>query len=168
MIEPVLLANVDLFRNFDERALSGVASFMSLLRFEDGDLVVEQGSREGGCYIILSGRVRLFRTTPDGSAVDLITLGPGAFFGLLTAIDGLPRAASGAACGAVEVAELSLGAFSELMDGRSPVALRFQVAICQELVKDIRGANQRLAELACLPSQEVSMVALGGALSPQG
>jgi CRP/FNR family cyclic AMP-dependent transcriptional regulator len=167
MIDLARLASVELFRNFDERALSGIASFMTAQRFEDGDLVVEQGSREGGCYIILSGQVRVFRTTPDGSAVDLLTLGEGAFFGLLTAIDGLPRAASGAAVGEVEVAELSLSAFSELLDGRSPVALRFQLAICQELIKDIRGANHRLAELASLPSQSVSMVDLGGALSSQ-
>ncbi|MBL8614020.1 MAG: cyclic nucleotide-binding domain-containing protein [Deltaproteobacteria bacterium] len=166
MIDPARLSAIPLFRGFDERALAGIASFIQVLRFDDGDLVVEQGSREGGCYIVLRGQVRLFRTTPDGSAVDLVTLGPGALFGLLTVLDGLPRAASGAARGEVEVAELSFAAFSELMDGRGATALRFQVAVCQELVKDIRAANLRLAELASLPSQEVSMVSIGGALAP--
>lgn len=166
MIDAARLAHVPLFRAFDARALAGIASFMNLLRFDDGDLVVEQGAREGGCFIVLAGQVRLFRTTPDGSAVDLVTLGPGAVFGLLTALDGLPRAASGAARGEVEVAELGLAAFSELIDGRGAVALRFQVAVCQELVRDIRGANLRLAELASLPSQEVSMVSIADALAP--
>jgi len=47
--------------------------------------------------------------------------------------------------------------FLDLMNGATPLAMRFQVAVLRCLARDIRSTNSRLTELAALPSCKLSL-----------
>ncbi len=164
MITPEDLAGFSIFDGFDERALAGICGVLRPRELLEGEVVVRQGNHDGGCFLVLGGELRVSRETPDGGSVDLMTLQRGAVFGLVGAIDRNPRAATVVAKGGSRVAELDRDSFAELLDGRSRLAFRFQLGICRELIRDIRAANQRLAQLATLPAQEISLVSLSEAL----
>jgi CRP/FNR family transcriptional regulator, cyclic AMP receptor protein len=152
-----VLSSIPMLAAMPPRAREAVASMMDERSFPDGAILLRQGERLGGVFILLSGHVRVERHLPAGGTVDLATLGPGAALGTLAALDGGPRGASAIARGPVHSAVLPRGAFMELMDGRTPVALGFQLAVVRDLLRDVRATNRRLVELASLPDQSLSL-----------
>ena len=158
MIDPTLLTAIPAFRGLDDRSREAVAAVMHRRDYPAGAMILEQGRRMGGVFALLSGAVRVTRALPDGGSVDLVTLGPGALFGALAAIDGGVRAASCIAQEDVTALVLPRMEFTHLMEGRGAVALRFQVGVLSDLFKDLRATNQRLAQLAALPEEEPSVV----------
>src|SRR5262249_34471792 len=75
--------------------------------FSDGAVVCRQGELGRELYVILSGGVRVFRTDPDGTIVQLARLQTGQSFGELSLIDGQPRAATVVADGDLRVLTIS-------------------------------------------------------------
>lgn len=133
---------------------------MRLHRASDGRVLVQQGSRTGGAFVILKGTVRVVRDLPGGRSVDIGSLEQGALFGLLSCIDGIPRGRSVIARGDALVGELPREAMGELLQGRTTISLRFQVAVCRALFHEVRATNVRLAELAAVPDSEMQTVDL--------
>lgn len=72
--------------------------------YPDGTIIIEEGGRGRGIYIILEGRVRVMRRTPTGM-VRVDTLKPGHIFGEMVFLEGSegPRSASVIAEGEVKV-----------------------------------------------------------------
>ena len=156
MIPTSELADVPAFEGFDERALRAVSAMMRIITAEPGEQILDQGARTGGAFIVLDGTVRVVRRVSDQRSVDLGVLKQGALFGLLACIDGEPRGTRVIARSRARVAEIPRAAISELLEGRTPVALRFQVAVCRALFADVRATNVRLAELAAVPETELA------------
>jgi CRP-like cAMP-binding protein len=150
------LVRIQAFDGFDERARNAVGAMMRVQEVTDGSVVVEQGARLGGAYVILDGEVRLIRELPSGRSVGVRTLGAGQMVGLLSCLDSGPRNLSVVARGTVRIAEIPRDAVVELLEGRTSVALRFQVAVCRTLFNDLRFTNRRLAELAAVPDRELT------------
>jgi ferredoxin-NADP reductase/CRP-like cAMP-binding protein len=71
--------------------------------FPDGTMVCRQGETGRQVYVILSGAVRVFRTDPDSSIVQLARLHSGQSFGELSLVTGQPRAANVVADGELRV-----------------------------------------------------------------
>ena len=150
------LATVPAFDGFDERALRAVGAMMRIISADSGEEILGQGARTGGAFIVLEGTVRVVRQVSDQRSVDLGVHERGSLFGLLACIDGEPRGTRVIARGPARVAEIPRAAVSELLEGRTPVALRFQVAVCRALFADVRSTNVRLAELAAIPDTELA------------
>ena len=143
---------LDYFRDMREQEIEVVAGAMTDDAWWDGSTVVQQGDQRGGVYFILEGQVRIERRLQEGEIVAVGRLGPGAVFGILGVLDGVPRAASCIAEGTVHCAMMSRSDFLDLMNGATALALRFQLAVMRCLARDIRSTNNRLAELAALPA----------------
>jgi CRP-like cAMP-binding protein len=156
-MEPHGLAGIPLLAGMPERARDAVASMMDERSFPDGAVLLRQGERRGGVFVLLDGQVRVERVLTTGGTVDLATLGRGAALGTLAALDGGERGASVVARGPVRCAVLPRLAFQELMEGSTPVALGFQLAVVRDLLRDVRTTNRRLVELASLPDQSLSL-----------
>jgi len=160
VIDASLLQNIPAFNGFDERSRLAVGAMMRLHRVNDGHVLVKQGSRTGGAFALLEGQVRVVRDLPGGRSVDIGSLDQGKLFGLLSCIDGIPRGATVIARGDALVGEIPREAMGELLQGRTTVALRFQVAVCRTLFREVRATNLRLAELAAVPDSEMQTLDL--------
>ncbi len=134
-----------LFVEFDPLSLRAVAALMTRRDAPSGTVLLEQGQRSGGVFVVLSGQVNMIRTEDARPAALLGTLGPGSLLGATAALDGAPRSASIVATQASVLAALPATAFMELMEGRSRVALRFQLAVVCSLFRDLRRGNRLLA-----------------------
>jgi ferredoxin-NADP reductase/CRP-like cAMP-binding protein len=71
--------------------------------FPDGAVICRQGEAGRKVYVILAGAVRVFRTDPDGSIVQLARLNSGQSFGELSLVTGQPRVANVVADGELRV-----------------------------------------------------------------
>lgn len=155
-VDPNLLGAFPILSQFDSRSLGALSAVFEHRAYEHGALIVEQGSRRGGLFLLVSGWVKVERRLPDGSTVDLMTIGPGALFGVLSVLDGGERGATCVAQGTVECAELPRSEARDLVNGRTPLALRFQLAVIREVFSDLRRTNQRLASLATMPDDQLT------------
>jgi CRP/FNR family transcriptional regulator, cyclic AMP receptor protein len=83
-----LLAGVPLFSGLSRRHLRRLAERADVASFHAKEVIVKQGQPGGTFYAILEGEARV----SQGSRA-VATLGPGAFFGEISLLDGGPRTA---------------------------------------------------------------------------
>ncbi|MDP3153864.1 MAG: cyclic nucleotide-binding domain-containing protein [Archangium sp.] len=87
------LPKIPLFSDLPEDAFIALFEKCPLQRFEEGQLVFEQGDKADAFYVICGGQVRVFRT--DGNErKELATLEEGSFFGEMALLSEAPRSAS--------------------------------------------------------------------------
>jgi len=151
------LSGLDYFRGMKSQEIGVVAGAMREDAWWDGSVVVQQGDQKGSVYFVLEGAIRVERRLENGEIVSVGHLGPGAVFGILGVLDGAPRAATCVAQGTVRCAIMDRKDFIDLMNGSTPLAMRFQMAVLRCLARDIRSTNSRLTELAALPSCKLSL-----------
>ncbi len=63
-------------------------------RFDRGDILFLEGELCPGLYVVKEGRIRIFKTSPDGKEQVLTVAGPGATFNDVPVFDGGPNPAS--------------------------------------------------------------------------
>jgi len=81
MPTPDDLARITLFEGLDRRQLVRLAGIASPASFDRGETIFRQGQEADGFYGITNGRVKLYRTGPDGRQQVLHFFGPGDVFG---------------------------------------------------------------------------------------
>lgn len=92
-----------LFAELDSAELAALANRSGLRSCEAGALLFSEGDSCQGLFIVLSGRVRIFKISPGGRQQVLTMEGPGATIAELPVFDGGPYPASASA---VEASEL--------------------------------------------------------------
>jgi CRP-like cAMP-binding protein len=83
------LHRVELFAGIPGRVLAAVAEAAVETRLSQGDVLMEEGAVEAHLYVIVEGRVRVYRDERT-----LVELGSGATVGELAVLAPAPRAAS--------------------------------------------------------------------------
>ena len=81
------------FSGLDEDALRPLLEHAATKSYPKNTVIVSEGDRSEGLYVILSGKVRVFLANENGKEVTLGVEGPGNHFGEMT-LDGGPRSAS--------------------------------------------------------------------------
>lgn len=160
------LRAVHTLADFPDHDLEVLAGIGRILGFAPGSVIIEQGEKPRAAYILLRGDVDVVRRQTGGSRTRLGVLTPGAIFGAVALLDGGARAASCLAAGEVRVLELSGEDFQRLTSAATPLGARFLMAVCRQLVRDLRATNARMAELAGLATLNPADIAstLGGSL----
>ncbi len=103
-----------LFAEMDSAELESVARAVRLRRFRRGEVIYHGGDRSDAVFIVSSGSVKILLSSPDGDEAVIETLQPGDFFGELSVLDGLDRAATAIALEASELCSLARDPFLEL------------------------------------------------------
>lgn len=88
------LATVTLFSHLSKTDLRRLASQSRYCSFKFGDIIINEGERDGRLYILISGKVNVFKSYRTRKEKRLRTLEPPAYFGEIALIDDLVRSAS--------------------------------------------------------------------------
>lgn len=91
--QPIQLKDFELFRQFDERTLSGLAACVTEMSVTQGQKIVSQSDPGDKIYLVRRGSVRILLPLKGGTLYHLATIGQGDFFGELSFIDGSIRSA---------------------------------------------------------------------------
>lgn len=89
-----VLARVPLFADFSAKDVDDLASLVRSRRYPKGSIIFHQGDPGTSLYLVEKGEVKLTVTSNSGKEVTLAILGPEAFFGELSLLDGGPRSAN--------------------------------------------------------------------------
>lgn len=111
--------------------------------FAAGDIIFEEGSQGGECYLVESGLVRISKTTTGGNHETLGFIGPGRFFGELSLYTDAPRSARATATTATRTHVIARPEFARI---QQIVPLELTQAIAQAGIEHLRQVNGNLAD----------------------
>jgi CRP-like cAMP-binding protein len=132
-----------LFAALDEPAAGRLMESMTLVRLPRGETVFVEGDRGDSLYVILSGKVKLGRSSADGRESLLSVLGPGEMFGELSLFDPGPRLTSATAVAESELISLGNQDLTAFLDEHPEVAMQMLAGLASRL----RRTNEGLSDL---------------------
>ena len=89
------LARVDLFSGLRKKELKDLAAYCREGKYSPGSVLISQGEKGLGLFILTKGTVRITRAnSPDGAEEVLGTAGLGDVIGEMALLDDLPRSAT--------------------------------------------------------------------------
>ena len=133
------LARVPIFSSLTSRDMHRLAAMCLLKHYTTGDSILEEGSTGLGLFVLVSGRVEVFKRQGD-QRISLAVLTDGDVLGEMALLDDQPRSASAVALASTECLLLSRDRFRLLVKRRPPVAW----PIVPALALRIRDLQQRL------------------------
>jgi CRP-like cAMP-binding protein len=89
-----LPTKVPLFDDLSQAAFVALVNQLSYRTFESGQQILREGEPGRSFFVIVEGRVRIWKQLDDGTDVLLAHLDEGAFFGEMALLSGAPRTAN--------------------------------------------------------------------------
>lgn len=160
-----VVRRASLFEGLDESHLLGLISRARREHFEGNQTVFLEGDQARGLYVVISGRVKVFKLSPSGREQTLMIMGPGEPVGEVAVLSGEAYPASAETLEASEALYIPRQAFLDLVSREPEVALRLLAALSARLrafaslIEDLslRDVAERLAvHLLSLASEENS------------
>ncbi len=151
-----LLKQVPMFAGLDRKELRHLADVCMHKRFAEGELIIEEGKAGLGLYIMVSGRVEVFKGSGDTRQV-LVERGPGTSLGEMGLIDSQPRWASVLCLEQTDCLLITRDSFHDLVKHHAGIAW----CLVPELTQRFRGVEARMLELMAereRPEQEPERV----------
>ena len=138
-----VLRRAPLFRELDDEAAAALRASMVEVKLARGEVLFREGDEGDRVYVVIAGKIKLGRTSPDGRENLLALLGPSQMFGELSLFDPGPRSATVTAV--TDTTLLGLGHTDLLpwLTGRPEVARGLLLQFAQRL----RRSNDTLADL---------------------
>jgi CRP/FNR family transcriptional regulator len=133
-----------LLEGIEEEFIARLADASQLKPLRRGEILFLQGDRSFELYIVAAGRIRLYRTSPEGAEKTLAVLSDGDVFGDLSAIDGLGRSAAAEAMTDAQVVQVRAGPFMMCLEESRTLAVR----LIKRLAKMLRETDESLDLLA--------------------
>lgn len=124
-----VLAKAPLFSALDREGAAALRTSVSEVRLSKGQALFSENETGDRLYVVLEGKIKLSRTSPDGRENLLSVLGPGEMFGELSLFDPRPRTASATALTDVRLAGLGHDDLRPWLTGRPEVALHLLRAL---------------------------------------
>jgi lysophospholipid hydrolase len=149
-----ILAASAWFQTADRDVLSAVASAMTLLTLNSGEVLFEQGAKGDSLYLIVSGRVRIVLQS-EGSSRIVSELGHGEVVGEMALLSDMPRLATVSAMRDTHLARLDKSALEHLsLPHRRQVDAAFISQLVRRLGNETRARHKHkitAASVAIVP-----------------
>lgn len=138
------IQNVALFRGVSLENLKLLSSRAIYKKFKPGELIIGEADPIRAFYVVISGRLKLSKSSSEGREQTLSLLGPGDPFGLCTAFatDSFPASAM-----ALEDGEIMIipGEFMETIARKEPALLLNIIQILSQRLKESMSLIESLA-----------------------
>ncbi len=145
------LRRVFFFKDLSDEEILVVAQVCHEDRYSSGDVLFTEGSAADRCFIVLEGRVEVWRNHSEANPILLGLHGPGHFFGELALLDELPRSATVVAREDTRVLFLYREDFHALIRSHASIALSVMVSISfmlrssnEVFLEDLKKRNAEL------------------------
>jgi signal transduction histidine kinase len=139
-----ILHDVPLFSLLPPVSVEALVKKGQVRSFEAGYVVCKEGDEADSMYVILDGRLRVFKEDDEGNEVDLAVRKQGDFVGEMALLDGDPRSATVVCLTPCRLFTLDRPAFIELLlDDKSQI---MSFSFLTALVQRVRFASKRYFE----------------------
>ncbi|MFT5196424.1 MAG: CRP/FNR family cyclic AMP-dependent transcriptional regulator [Cellvibrionaceae bacterium] len=137
------LTSVPFFTNLTPAEVDELARLLIPRRFQAGSTVFHLGDPGGLLYIILSGKIKISHSNPEGQEALLAIMGQGDFFGELALLDESPRSATAEAIAPTETLTLHRDDFMRFIDDHPAFARH----VLTSLARRVRHMNSQISDI---------------------
>jgi CRP/FNR family transcriptional regulator len=127
------LSQVDLFNGLSPQQLDKIAGIVSDKEYKKGDLVFSDGDDGIGFYIVISGRIKVFKVSPDGKEQIMHIFGPGQPFAEVPVFEGSCYPANAEAMDHSRLFFFQKKGFVELIQQNPSLAMNMLASLSQRL-----------------------------------
>jgi CRP-like cAMP-binding protein len=138
-----VLARSGIVQGVEPAAVAALASQLQPVDFPRGHTIFVEGEPGDRLYIIVSGKVKIVRSAPDGRENLLTILGPSDMFGELAIFDPGPRTSSVTTVTQVRAVSMDREALRTWISGRPEIAEQ----LLRVLARRLRRTNNNLGDL---------------------
>lgn len=138
-----ILARSAIVQGVEPAAVSALISQLQPVDFPRGHTVFVEGEPGDRLYIVISGKVKIVRSAPDGRENLLTILGPSDMFGELAIFDPGPRTSSVTTVTQVRAVSMDREALRAWIAGRPEIAEQ----LLRVLARRLRRTNDNLGDL---------------------
>ena len=138
-----ILAGAGMFQGVEPRAVSALTAELHPVDFPSGYTVIVEGEPGDRLYIVISGKVKIGRRSPDGRDNLLTILGPSDMFGELSIFDPGPRTSSATTITEVRAVSIDRETVRAWIADRPEIAEK----LLRVLARRLRRTNHDLADL---------------------
>jgi CRP/FNR family cyclic AMP-dependent transcriptional regulator len=163
------LAGIGLFADLDETSRLTLERRCAWRSWAAGEQIIDREGESTDVYFIVSGRAHVMDYSEDGQrAIIFDEIGPGGYFGELSAIDGEPRSAHIVAGDETVTASLGADAFVEVLFQHRAVGSAF----LRRLTEMVRQSTSRIMDVSTVSANNRIYAELlrrakaGGGVSP--
>ena len=139
-----LIQSLPVFTAMDEAELDDVIGRATALRIPKGSAVFEQGETATAFYVLLNGRLKVVKVTPDGQQVVIRFVVPGDIYGIAKALNREDYPATATALVDSVTLAWDMAIWDDFME-RHPTFAR---NVMQMMGRRIEEAHTRLKEMA--------------------
>ncbi|WP_037144191.1 Crp/Fnr family transcriptional regulator [Rhodococcoides fascians] len=138
-----VLLRAGIFQRVEPSAVAALTKQLQSVDFPRGHVVFTEGDPGDRLFIIVSGKIKLGRRSPDGRENLLAVMGPSDMFGELTIFDPGPRTSTAITVTAVRAVSMDRVALKAWIDQRPDIAYQ----LLRVLARRLRRTNNNLADL---------------------
>ncbi len=147
------IGQIPLFQGLPERQLAELARIVGERRCEQGEIIFSEGDEAKGFYVLLSGRIKIFKLSPEGKEQILHIIEPGEPFAEVAMFAGSSYPAHAEALKGSRIIFFPRGGFETLIKRDPDLAMNMLALLSQRLkyfsrlVEDLslKEVPQRLA-----------------------
>jgi CRP/FNR family transcriptional regulator, cyclic AMP receptor protein len=133
MAASTLLERNRLFRGLPAPTIGQIAALSVRRPYAAGSIIFSQGDAGDALYGVITGRVRISASGPDGREMFLNIMEPGDTFGEIALLDGNPRTAAASVMAPSEMLIIARDPFLALMQREPQVAVHLLRLLCQRI-----------------------------------
>ncbi len=141
-VDAKLLSQTEIFEGLDADVLADLAAYSYCRRLERGGALFSMGDRPDALYVVLSGRIAIVTTAPDGRDSVISLMEEGDLFGEMGLFDGRGRSAGARALEMSEVLAVPYGPVRHLYEQQPDHLWR----VVSMLVRRLRATGSALAD----------------------
>jgi CRP/FNR family cyclic AMP-dependent transcriptional regulator len=138
------LAYVPIFSELPDTTIDKIEKIGTRKIFKKNDVVLMEDEVGTALFVIVTGKVKVARSSSDGREVILTILSDSDFFGEMAILDGQTRSATVMAIEDTELFLIQRNEFIELLKTYPEVA----ISLLQELTKRLRAADSKIKALS--------------------
>jgi CRP/FNR family transcriptional regulator, cyclic AMP receptor protein len=138
-----VIRSAPLFSALSDEEAASLRATMTLVKVTKGHTLFKEGEEGDRLYVVLDGKLKLGKTSPDGRENLQEILGPGEMFGELSLFDPGPRTATATAITDAKLLMLSHEKVLNLITAQPAVSLELLRRLAQRL-RDSRGEQSDL------------------------
>jgi CRP-like cAMP-binding protein len=140
------LKKIPLFSELSENEIYQVMKLSFEKKYPKGATLFVEGMAGEVLYIIKSGRVDIFKKTPQGEVL-LSSLGPGEFLGEMSLIDDSKRSATARVAEDSELVVVTRKCFNDLLQGDPAITTKLLMHFLRVSARRLRETDKRLEAL---------------------
>jgi CRP-like cAMP-binding protein len=171
---PQVLAQIPLFRRVGPDDRERIAAVSQIRAYERGDGVFEEGDPSDFFFVVITGRIKVFKHAPNGNDLILEMFGPGGPLGAVAAYESRPYPASASALEASTCLLIPRQAFFQLLEQHPSLVRGLLGSLSLRLVElttrlaELTGGRieARFARLFLKMADQLGQAARGGVFVP--